>query len=56
MIPLALARTAQALLFAAIATTGSTLGGIFGFFIGDKGGRPLLRLFFKREKIAMVQL
>lgn len=55
MIPLALARTAQALLFAAIATAGSTLGGIFGFFIGDKGGRPLLRRFFNREKVDMVQ-
>ena len=55
MIPLALARTTQALIFAAIATAGSTLGGTFGFFIGDKGGRPLLRRFFKREKVDMVQ-
>jgi membrane protein YqaA with SNARE-associated domain len=55
LIPLALARTAQALLFAAIATAGSMLGGIFGFIIGDKGGRPLLRRFFKREKVDMVQ-
>ncbi len=55
MIPLALARTGQALLFAAIATLGSAVGGILGFFIGDKGGRPLLRRFFKREKVDMVQ-
>ena len=55
MIPLALARTGQALFFAAIATAGSTLGGIFGYFIGNKGGRPLLRRFFKQEKVAMVQ-
>jgi membrane protein YqaA with SNARE-associated domain len=55
MIPLALARTSQALLFAAIATAGSTLGGILGFFIGERGGRPLLRRFFKREKVDMVQ-
>ncbi len=55
MIPLALARTGQALLFAAIATAGSTLGGILGYFIGSKGGRPLLRRFFKQEKVAMVQ-
>lgn len=55
MIPLALARTGHALLFAAIATVGSTLGGILGYFIGNKGGRPLLGRFFKREKVAMVQ-
>lgn len=55
MIPLALARTGQALLFAAIATAGSTLGGILGYFIGNKGGRPLLGRFFKQEKVAMVQ-
>jgi membrane protein YqaA with SNARE-associated domain len=55
MIPLALAKTSAALLFAAIATVGSTLGGILGFYIGDKGGKPLLRRFFKQEKIALVQ-
>lgn len=55
MIPLALARTGQALLFAAIATAGSTLGGILGYFIGNRGGRPLLRRFFEQEKVAMVQ-
>ena len=51
MIPLALAKTSQALLLAAVATVGSVVGGIFGFFIGDKGGRPLLRRLFKQEKI-----
>lgn len=55
MIPLALAQTAKALLFAAVATAGSTLGGIFGFLIGDKGGRPLLQRLFKPEKVALVQ-
>jgi membrane protein YqaA with SNARE-associated domain len=55
LIPLALAQTHWALIFAAIATAGSTLGGILGFFIGDKGGRPLLQRFFKAEKIALVQ-
>jgi membrane protein YqaA with SNARE-associated domain len=55
MIPLALAQTAKALLFAAICTAGSALGGIFGYLIGDKGGRPLLQRLFKPEKIALVQ-
>ena len=55
LIPLALARTHWALWFSAIATVGSVLGGLLGFFIGDKGGRPLLQRFFKPEKIALVQ-
>jgi membrane protein YqaA with SNARE-associated domain len=55
MIPLALAQTTNALFFAAAATSGSTLGGILGFFIGVKGGRPLLQRIFKPEKIALVQ-
>ena len=55
LIPLALARTAWALLFAAIATGGSLAGGLLGYYIDDKGGRPLLQRFFKPEKVALVQ-
>jgi membrane protein YqaA with SNARE-associated domain len=55
LIPLALANTSWALLFAAIATVGSTAGGILGYFIGAKGGAPLLQRLFKPEKIALVQ-
>ena len=55
LIPLALAKTSWALLFAAVATLGSLAGGILGYFIGDKGGRPLLKRFFKPEKVALVQ-
>jgi membrane protein YqaA with SNARE-associated domain len=55
LIPMALAKTSWALLFAAVATAGSTAGGILGFYIGDKGGRPLLQRFFKAEKVALVQ-
>lgn len=55
MIPLALARTQQALIFAAVTLVGSLLGGAFGFFIGNKGGRPILNRFFSEDKIALVQ-
>ncbi len=55
LIPLALAKTSWALLFAVVATVGSTVGGILGFCIGDKGGRPFLQRFFKPEKVALVQ-
>jgi membrane protein YqaA with SNARE-associated domain len=55
LIPLALAKTSWALLFAAVATAGSLAGGILGYLIGDKGGRPLLQRFFQPEKVALVQ-
>ena len=55
LIPLALNNTSLALLFAAVATVGSTLGGMLGYFIGNKGGRPLLERFFNADKVALVQ-
>jgi len=55
MIPMALAQPHQALVFAAVALAGSLLGGILGFFIGLKGGRPILKRFFSEDKIALVQ-
>jgi membrane protein YqaA with SNARE-associated domain len=54
MIPLALMATSRALLLAAVTTLASVLGGAFGFFIGDKGGRPVLQRLFSAEKIALV--
>lgn len=55
LIPLALARTSWALLLAAIAAAGSTVGGLLGYYLGAKGGRPLLQRVFKAEKVALVQ-
>ena len=55
LIPLGLSQTSKSLFFATVATAGSTLGGILGFFIGAKGGRPLLLRLFKADKIALVQ-
>ena len=51
LIVLGLAAPEKALWFALIATVGSVLGAAFGYFIGRKGGLPLLRKFFKEEKI-----
>lgn len=55
MIPLALGHIPYALFFAAIATAGSVIGGMLGYLIGNKGGRPLLMRFFKPHKIALVE-
>ena len=40
--------------YAAIATVGSVLGGIFGYAIGWWGGRPLLMRFIGQERVAAV--
>lgn len=55
MIPLALAAPQLALFYALITTISSVLGGMFGFFLGDRGGRPILNRLFKSEKIKLVK-
>ena len=44
----------SALLFGLVCTVASVIGGATGFFLGRKGGRPILRKFFAEDKIAAV--
>ncbi len=44
----------SALLFGLVCTVGSVIGGAFGFFLGRRGGRPILLKFFGEDKIAAV--
>jgi len=55
MIPLAIANVRFALGFAAITTAGSLLGAVLGYYIGLKGGRPILTRFFSEDKILFVE-
>ena len=55
LIALAVTTPKAALFLAMIATVGSVLGAIFGYFMGLKGGRPILRKFVSAEKIALVE-
>ena len=41
--------------FAALTTTGSLLGAMLGYWIGLKGGRPILDRIFSQEKILFVE-
>jgi len=43
-----------ALYYALMCSLASVLGGVFGYVIGLKGGRPLLERLFAQEKIAAV--
>ena len=55
LIALCIGEPSGALWFAAICTLGSVLGGMAGYGIGYKGGRPLLLRFFNRDRIAAVE-
>ncbi|MFH1137835.1 MAG: YqaA family protein [Pseudomonadota bacterium] len=55
LIALCLVQPETSFYFALICSVGSTLGGMFGYFIGLKGGRPLLMKLFKSEKIKLVE-
>jgi len=54
LIALALLNPKDSFFLAAITTAGSVLGAMFGYFIGLKGGRPILRKFVSEDKIATI--
>ena len=51
LIAMAVAEPANAPLFALICTTASVLGAALGYFIGKKGGRPIVYRIFKEKKV-----
>ena len=55
MIPLALLNPKSAFLYASITTIFSILGGSFGYFIGNKGGKPFVKKFISEEKLKRVK-
>lgn len=54
LIALGLVNPDSSFFLAGITTLGSVLGAMFGYFIGLKGGRPILRKFVPDEKIAHI--
>jgi len=55
LIPLILNRPEHYIFFASITTAGSVLGGMAGYWIGLRGGRPLMTRFFDGSKIDTVE-
>ena len=51
LIAMAVAEPQNAPLFALICTTASVLGAALGYFIGKKGGRPIVYRLFKEKKV-----
>ena len=56
LIPLALLNPSKAILLGVLTTIASVLGGAFGYFLGYKGGRPLVKRFVSDEKLYKVKL
>lgn len=55
LIPLALTNPALALWYALVTTVSSILGAMFGFFLGKKGGKPVLQKLFAQHHIDTVK-
>ncbi|MCA9461170.1 MAG: DedA family protein [Nitrospira sp.] len=54
LIALTLGDPSQAMWFAAIATAGSVLGGMFGYGIGWSGGRPILKKLMGEARMNLI--
>ena len=55
LIPMAFMNRKLALFYALVTTVSSVIGGTFGYIIGKQLGKPILRRFFKEEKIKKVE-
>jgi membrane protein YqaA with SNARE-associated domain len=55
LIAMAVARPEFGLLYAALATAASVVGAAFGYWIGLRGGRPIVHRLFKPEKVHMAE-
>lgn len=55
LIPLVLSNPELAMFYAALATVGSVLGAVFGYWLGYKGGRPVLERFVSDQNIQRVE-
>jgi membrane protein YqaA with SNARE-associated domain len=56
LIPLSLINPSFSFIFALIATIFSISGGVIGYYIGNKGGKPLVRKLISKEKLDKVRV
>ncbi len=55
-IPLSLVNPKLSFIYATISTVSSVLGGVFGYFVGNKGGKPIVNRIIPDEKLYKVKL
>ena len=56
LIPIALLNPKLSFFYALITTSASMLGGAIGYFIGNKGGKPLVKKIVSLEKLDKVKI
>lgn len=56
LIPMALAIPSKALIFGLLTSAVSLAGALFGYWIGQKGGKPILKKLFKEESVKKVKI
>ncbi len=56
MIPLSFINPSLSLFYAGITTTSSVIGGLFGYFIGNKGGKAIVNKLISDKKLYKVKL
>ena len=56
LIPLALIDPSKAIFLGILTTIASVLGGMFGYLLGYKGGRPVVKRFISDEKLYKAKL
>jgi membrane protein YqaA with SNARE-associated domain len=54
LIALCVAKPENSLIYSAVATLFSSIGGVFGYYVGYFGGRPLAERLFGKEKVDKV--
>jgi len=55
LLPLSIFSPDKAIYYAAITSLASTFGGVFGYFIGAKAGRPILYRFIKQNNFHKIE-
>ena len=55
LIGMAVARPELGLVYAAMATAASVAGAALGYFIGQRGGRPIVHRLFKPDKVLLAE-
>lgn len=55
LIPLSIITPKRAIYFSIVTAVGSTLGGVFGYFIGVRAGRPILTRFIKSDNLEKME-
>lgn len=56
LIPLAIANPESAIMLGLLTSFTSILGALFGYLIGQKGGKPILKKFFSPDKVDKVKI